>query len=340
MATRLNWNNLSKYRNQIYALSILWVFLFHVDSSFPSLNFFERIPLYIIRSGNLGVDVFLFMSGISMYYARKKSTDTVSFLKRRYMKIIKIYLTFCVPFLIFYYLVGKMSFDAMIRQITFTRARVSSFWFLLCIVICYTIYPLLYKLICEKKKHWIVIGVVAYVAGLMLLNHVWHAAFQFDEIMITRFPIFVIGSLFGEKVYNKEEISPGFLFSMLLVLIGPDVLSYFFKYVPLLAENRTLVTRLFGGAQSIGAVFLFTILLPYLEGTKLNGVLSKFGTMTLEFYVAHIAVMHLLLHILGIHPGSKRGVLLFTIVWFLISLLITVIYHRLLYGQKKKVQTA
>ncbi len=336
MKTRLNWNSLSKYRNQIYALSILWIFLFHADRCFPSLRIFKRVPRYIIKSGNIGVDIFLFLSGISMYYAMQRSKDTASFLKKRYAKILKIYLLFCVPYFILYYLSGTISLQSCIRQITFTKREGNTFWFLLCIFICYTIYPLLYKLISEKKERWIVGGVVCYIAGLAVFNWISPEAFGFDEIIITRFPIFVIGALAGKKVYNKEEISSGLTFSMLLFLLFAGDLQRYLYQIPFLGEEEVLLSRLFGSIQAVGAIFLFAILLPYLSGTKAAALLEKFGTITLEFYVVHMAIRRVLIQIVKVECTNKVEFLLFTAFWFFSTLIISLLLHRLLYGKRKE----
>lgn len=334
MKMKLNWNLLSRYRTQLYALSILLVFAFHVEDYFPKQIFFERIPKYIIQSGNIGVDIFLFLSGVSMYYSMKKSAGLAGFYRRRYWKIAKIYLFFCVPYFIGYYLTGRMSLQTFIKQVTFTRERVNSFWFLLCIVICYTIYPLIYRLVSTGREK-LVWGILClYILGMVLLNALSPAAFAYDEILFMRIPIFVVGGLAGKKVYEKEEISPGFLFLLLLCLLGKDIMKYLYSALPLFKANKTIIARLFAGVQGVGMAFFMVILLQYFEGTAGYRLLSKLGTITLEFYVTHIAFMHILLDILKIRPVTRRGVLLISVVWFCLSLAVSVLLNKLLYRRR------
>ncbi|BCZ26302.1 hypothetical protein EUBC25_03890 [Claveliimonas bilis] len=65
------WGDLSKYRNQLYGLSILWIMIFHVYETFQNQLSFNWISSVIFLNGYIGVDVFLFLSGISMRYAMK-----------------------------------------------------------------------------------------------------------------------------------------------------------------------------------------------------------------------------------------------------------------------------
>lgn len=89
------WGDLSKYRNQLYGLSMIWIVIFHVyETFFDKLNF-NWISSIIFNSGNIGVDIFLFLSGISMRYSMKKyndlnKTNLLDFYKRRFGKILKV----------------------------------------------------------------------------------------------------------------------------------------------------------------------------------------------------------------------------------------------------------
>ncbi len=328
---KLNWNMLSKYRNQLYALSIFWVFVFHIDESFSKLMIFERTPKFIIKSGNTGVDIFLFLSGISMYYAMKKNTGLWHFYKRRYVKILKIYVFFCVPYFVAYYLSGNMSYQAFIKQITFTRQRVSSFWFLLCVLICYTVYPLIYKLLCANRIKIIWGGILLYILGLMWMKSAYPLVYSYDEILTTRIPVFIVGSIAGKSVYEKKEIPVPLLFLLLFCLLGKDVMNYLYSSVAFFGTYKDLITRLFSGLMGIGAIFFMVILLRYLEGTKAERVLSWFGKITLEFYVTHIAFRHILLDILKIKVTSFKGVVVFSAGLFALSLAVSVFLNWLLY---------
>lgn len=84
MSIRLE--NLSKYRAPIYGFAIIWIAFFHgsvdtVDYSFghDSLLWFKTI----MSNGSVGVEVFLFLSGISLYFSFKNDSNLLSYLKKR-----------------------------------------------------------------------------------------------------------------------------------------------------------------------------------------------------------------------------------------------------------------
>lgn len=68
-----NWGLISKYRNQLFGLAIIWIMLMHSNEFTPikENRFLSRYLLYDgwIRVGGIGVDIFLFLSGVGLYYA-------------------------------------------------------------------------------------------------------------------------------------------------------------------------------------------------------------------------------------------------------------------------------
>lgn len=72
----MNLGIISKFRNEIYGFSIIWIVLFHgaainkVDYSFGCSVLY---PLQAFLSiGNVGVDIFLFLSGVSLLFICEK----------------------------------------------------------------------------------------------------------------------------------------------------------------------------------------------------------------------------------------------------------------------------
>ena len=63
----MNYSALSKYRGELMGLAILFVVMSHVWM--PPANFF--FPLR--RLGNVGVDMFLFVSGMGLWFSWTRS---------------------------------------------------------------------------------------------------------------------------------------------------------------------------------------------------------------------------------------------------------------------------
>ena len=162
-----NWGNLSKYRNEIYGFSALWVILYHIFKSFEKINF-NWTSVFIGSMGNIGVDIFLLMAGICSYFSIKKSQNFKEFFKKRITKILKVYIFFCIPCMIFKYAIIEKNYDVLFHEIFFLGKGLNMFWFIICILICYFIYPIIYKFLQEKKYKTIIAGLGIYIISLFL----------------------------------------------------------------------------------------------------------------------------------------------------------------------------
>ena len=74
-------SGISHYRGELMGLAMLFVMFFHVWM--PKSN-----ALYgLVRCGNVGVDMFLFLSGIGLWYSWTKDPSPVRFFKKRYLRV-------------------------------------------------------------------------------------------------------------------------------------------------------------------------------------------------------------------------------------------------------------
>ena len=73
-ASPLHWGLVSKYRSQLFGFAILWIMCMHSREFTPLLDdaILSQYILYdgIILVGGVGVDIFLFLSGVGLYYAQ------------------------------------------------------------------------------------------------------------------------------------------------------------------------------------------------------------------------------------------------------------------------------
>lgn len=93
MIKQYNYSILSKYRTELMGISILWVMFFH---STISVN--NTILRLIKDIGYGGVDIFLMLSGLGLYYAYKKNNNILEFYKRRVLRILPTYLPVVVVY--------------------------------------------------------------------------------------------------------------------------------------------------------------------------------------------------------------------------------------------------
>ena len=154
---------ISTHRQTIMGFSILYIMFFH--SSFP---LGEIRVLRIIKSfGNLGVDIFLCLSGIGIYYSLynaekvRKSKDKYflffDFYKKRLIRILPATVICLLPWYLYLYHGQKINpaiFILNITSISYWFDGVNRGWYVALTILLYLIYPLVYLLIrkCGKRK--------------------------------------------------------------------------------------------------------------------------------------------------------------------------------------------
>ena len=80
--------NLSKYRNQIYGMCSVWIMLFH-GVTMDKVHLNEVLPRLndLLKYCNVGVDMFLFLSGMGCFFSYKKKLSYDSFIKARLQRV-------------------------------------------------------------------------------------------------------------------------------------------------------------------------------------------------------------------------------------------------------------
>lgn len=82
----MNWGTISKYRNELFGVAII---------SIITLHHFEDVgggKLYLNFIGAIGVDIFMFLSGMGLCFSMKKNSNIKDFYIRRIRRILPTYL--------------------------------------------------------------------------------------------------------------------------------------------------------------------------------------------------------------------------------------------------------
>ncbi len=288
---------ISQHRNAIYGFSILWIMVFHghdidkIDYTFGigSLQFLQDF----IGAGNVGVDIFLFLSGVCLYFSFYKNPDTFAFIKKRFARI---FIPALLIYIIYwtYLLITTSEWGLYVLRLTLLSFWVTgdtNIWFISLIVILYLLYPYLY--------HWLFGGKHPFVRLLICLTVTYALIFALAaafpefygsvEVALTRFPVFIVGCWAGKYVYEKTEVNPAWFLLVVVVVVA-------FFYVDangILPEK--IYRRLFymvGGislAYALAAIFHGCSLLHRKSHKSvLDAIFAFFGAFSLELYLAHM----------------------------------------------------
>ncbi len=286
---------ISKYRGALMGFASLWIIFFHewlkVLDNHPVGSAIEG---YIKSIGFCGVDIFLLLSGIGLYFSinSKKKSSLPMFYYKRFKRIVLPFVTMAIVECI----IDKWPEGELLRNISginfYTRSMYSFLWFVPAIITLYILFPLYNKLF-SKSSHpaFFTFGAIQ----IWLIITLWvRETMRVDLFGFTnRIPIFLIGILFGWLIKNvKTKFSPSIwiFFSVMLILGG--YLSYLAQY-----KGMYIVVPV---SDCCFPNILKAVALPLLLAkgfdllckaryTKILGkvvvkVLSFFGTFTLEFY--------------------------------------------------------
>ena len=91
--------NLSKYRKVLMGVQIILIIIFHFteDCKIYDVRFSGIINLFYRYIRSSGVDMFLLLSGLGLYFSWKKKPEPKAFYKKRYMRILIPYFIVAVP---------------------------------------------------------------------------------------------------------------------------------------------------------------------------------------------------------------------------------------------------
>ncbi len=301
----VDFGELSRYRGELMGLAILFVVLFHVGM--PSHYFFYPLR----RLGNVGVDMFLFVSGMGLWFSWSKmrwnpsgmsSVAALSmrealarFFSRRYLRIYPVWLLVASVFYIGHYAESPGSgyspdipnlLANVLFNWSFWRIDDLTFWYVPATMMLYTFAPFYMEIIRRAPSfRWLPLAFVVFAA---MVNYVpvIHNSVGHIEIFFSRIPIFLIGINVGEWVREGKTLDKWSMAMALLLFILSLWLCLRLEYIghrrfPLFMERMVYIPL------TVSALLLECKLLVVAPHV-LKKTLAFLGTISLEIYLIHI----------------------------------------------------
>jgi peptidoglycan/LPS O-acetylase OafA/YrhL len=269
---------IGKYRSALMGFSMIWVFLFHAQSQ--KLGFMPTgLWGTFCKNGNLGVDVFFFLSAFGLCYSLKKNTIK-RFYFNRFKRIIPTW--WVVLFLI--HIIG-IFVGSKFDSFDYPRSAIDMFywytglgyffkacsyeWFIPTLLLFYLLTPAFYKL-----SRNLVLFIILLSIPLILL-YKGSGVLPYISLSITRIPAFLLGVLFFKDLeQNKHNL---FLFTCISLFICVFALSFFWN-VPDVIQAMPLLPIVMG---------LVSLALSLKYTRYIEAFLAFVGTISLEFYLIH-----------------------------------------------------
>ena len=315
----MSWKSLSKFRSEIMGLACLWVMLHHNFFVWPeSLDGLRRFSNY----GNLGVDIFLLLSGVGLYYAWAKQPPLSDFYARRFVRLLVPYVLIAVPYWVWRDLwLHQGSFLLDVTQLSLPVQGVITTWYVPAMAGMYLLYPLIAKFLFSGDR-WMrtVVLCGAVMLGCLHLNYGNSSIYGNCEIALTRGAIFLIGCALGKSVKDDEPMAPHLpLLGLLWILLnnslrrntGLDAVWIRFSYIPL----------------ALSAVLICLWVLERLENRGgLRKLLRFFGERSLELYLTHVLIRNAFYHYIPVTAWDRWGILTYGLI-LLIALIVSTALH-------------
>lgn len=282
----LKWAELSRYRGELMGFAMIAILLFHVGGLRH-----DTLAYCLSRCGNVGVDIFLFLSGIGLWFAWTKNPGLKQFYWRRYVRVYPAWFLIACLYFVPFFIEGKEPLSDTILNILFyhdfwTVYNELHFWYIPAIMTLYTIAPA-YMALVSRSRSWCWLPVVAMLfCVLMRYDHSLYLSLRHIEIFISRIPVFLIGINVGAWVKEcRTSDAESWIPVVLALALSAWVCVNFesglrnrfplflerMAYIPLCVSLSLVVCRLFSVAPSL-----------------VCRAFSFVGSVSLEFYLIHV----------------------------------------------------
>ncbi len=303
------WIALSEYRREIMGFAAIIITVMHLY-----VSFYEdaQIPYLtvLLKRGNLGVDIFLILSGCGLFFSLEKSKDIQRFYKRRVTRVLFPYLILSVPYWILLDLivdsnVGQFCWDLFL--VSFWTQGITHYWFVAFIIPMYVFFPLIYK-VQKKNNTYILILCALSIIVSSIIAFCNKSYYMEVEIAITRIPSFLMGSYLGEIIINDKDkrAKETKVFNCYFLI---SFVVFLFSIV--LEPRNAYIADMFYRYGSAGAGLFLVLIVIFLLQYKPEGLISRlllyFGDITLEIYIITQSVRNGIL-LLGLGMNYSIGV--------------------------------
>ena len=304
----ISFANISHHRSELMGLAMIAIVLFHVNV--PRLS-----PFYgLWRMGNMGVDVFLFLSGVGLWYALTSNTSLKRFFTRRYLRIYPTWLLVASLYYLPRFLQGAKGTKEMIDLAgdvlvnwDFWLHDELTFWYIPATMMLYLFAPAYVKLVSRHPVYrWLPVLMIVWCVAVQWVVPL-HNAVGHIEIFWSRVPIFFIGINCGAMVKQGQSLSAQsvwLLVAAVVLSLGVDIY---------LEQTRHGLFPLFIGRMLyIPATFSLVLLLSnWLTAVPqaIKRALQLVGMVSLEMYAMGLLgyVFGLLRHNLASSMAVKQG---------------------------------
>lgn len=266
-------SSISRGRSLILCTAALMVLIFH-----SSYQFEHSLMAFLVESGYMGVDLFLFVSGVGLYYSFSGNPDVRTFYKHRAVRILPAFLIVSVAWNLFRYPGSVKAFLENITLISFYTRGDRTFWYFALIIPLYIVYPVIHMLI-QKYRGFAAAGMIVAVLVLSALFTKCFWQFSLIEIAFARIPVFICGVWLAPSIKAGKKAPAVWLWVCLAVLIGCNAILYY-NIVEQITIQRFICCPI-----AVSWAFLLSALNEHMRKGRFYSVLIWIAGLSMELYL-------------------------------------------------------
>lgn len=276
----LNPDDIKKYRSALMGIAILWVIAFH-----------SKLDLPILKDGNMGVDIFMFLSAIGLCFSFDKDSNLKSFYKKRILRIIPTWWLAmgAIGIIAYHFDCFEHPFASNFTELILTFSGIGYWmqtilyhlhlknitinavyfeWYIPALLFFYILFPFLAK----RKATMLVLLLSLWEIVVWLCTT--HGVAESLSLAIPRFSVFVYGILYYKIHLSSTSSRAG---SWLVAIL---LITAFLLFVSGHTVKHHYILLLLPSALKLLCVAI--------EKIHIVKPLAFFGSLSLELYLVHI----------------------------------------------------
>ena len=290
---KFNWKTVMKYRNFLFGFAAVWIVFFHIRAMVgtPRTGFLREL----LSLGNIGVDIFMFLSAVGLSYSIEKNS-LKEFYKNRFLRLWVPFILICVP----YYMWRDSATGITLERIHcfildttainfWIKAKVP-FWYVSLATAMYLFYPLMYKIYRKDKRNLFVVGILCVALEIFLVEK---GIYTYSEKALSRIPIVLTGIYMSDMIKENREIKNWHLILSGIIFIG---MTYVKNNLPY--SVNIMYDRFIYGIITVPMIILITWFMERIRKIKVGEGIYKFfcffGGFSLELYLVHNGITRIL----------------------------------------------
>lgn len=266
-------------------LAAIMIILCHIPKYGVEVNSILRL---ILIYGNIGVDIFLLLSGLGCSFSLSKNKNLSSWYKKRFYRIFIPYTLMQLPFWLYYISTGCFNLKNEIiifSTLGFWLWHMGA-WYVALLVPLYFLSPFIYKFL--YSYNFCVYKVIILIVFLVIIsnvsiesinNEMYYEILKNLQWTFARVPSFIIGMSIAPLVKNSIKVNS-------LYIIIPS----FVLYVIIHQINANI----FAWWCIVPAIIIIIILFETIKINLISKFISWMGNVSLESYLANIYLCELI----------------------------------------------